>query len=85
MTHRFDDEWGPEDWDDGDEYAWNDDEEPTVTCPYCRREIHEETVQCPYCQNYISEEDAPGEGKPLWIVITAIICLAAVYGWIVGF
>ena len=81
MTHHFDDDWD----DDGDEYAWSDDEEPTVPCPYCRREIHEETVQCPYCSQYISAEDAPSESKPLWIVITALICLAAVYGWIVGY
>jgi len=83
------DDWDEEfdsDEDEGELDSSEDgDEEPTVPCPYCGREIHEESVRCTHCDIYISAEDAPTQGKPLWIVITALICLAAVYGWIVGF
>jgi hypothetical protein len=65
------------DWDD-------DDEEPTIPCPHCRRPIHEESQRCPYCGNYISEEDiAPGR-KPWWIIIGALLVLYVVYRWMAG-
>jgi len=34
------------DSDYGDDYD-DPDEEPTVPCPYCRREIPEDVLQCP--------------------------------------
>ena len=61
-----------------------DDEEPTVPCPYCRREIHEDAEQCPYCEQYISREDAPPARKPWWFVAGAIVCLYIAYRWIMG-
>jgi transposase-like protein len=64
-------------WDD-------DDEEPTIPCPYCRREIHEESPRCPHCGNYISEEDNPPARKPWWVIVGALLCLYVVYRWIVG-
>ncbi len=79
------------DWDDDDpeleddpedEYGSDDDdEEPTVPCPYCRREILEDAERCPYCEHYISKEDRPPERKPLWIVVGVIACLYVVYRW----
>ena len=49
-----------DDFDDDYEYDVDeDDEEPTVSCPYCRRQIHEDAQRCPYCEQYISAEDAP--------------------------
>ncbi len=79
-------------WDDSDdEYEdydddidTEDDDEPTVPCPYCRREIHEEAEQCPYCEQYISEEDAPITPRPWWIVLGAFVCLYIVFRWITG-
>jgi hypothetical protein len=68
----------------GDEDDWDDDtgddsdDMPTVSCPYCRREILEDSPQCPYCHEYISEEDSPGPRQPSWILITALICLGTV-------
>lgn len=59
-----------------------DDEEPTVPCPYCRREIHEDAQQCPYCEQYISREDAPPDRKPWWIVAGALVCLYIAWRWI---
>lgn len=64
-----------EDWDDPDD-------EPTVPCPYCKRQIHEDAQRCPYCENYISEEDSPPSRKPWWIILGVLLALYAVYQWI---
>jgi hypothetical protein len=68
---------GEDDWDD-------EEEEPTIPCPYCRREIHEESQRCPHCGNYISEEDAVPAQKPWWIIVGALLVLYVVYRWIAG-
>jgi hypothetical protein len=74
-----DDEWDAEDdADPGDD----SDDEPAVPCPYCRREILEDVSQCPYCHRYISAEDQAGPGKPLWIVLTALVCLGVALLWV---
>ena len=86
MLHD-DDQWNDED-DDGrwDEFGDQDedDEEPTIPCPYCGAEIHEDSLRCPRCEHYLSDEDAPMSRKPWWIVIGAVLCLYAVYRWTVG-
>lgn len=68
---------------DDDDYG-DDDGEPLVPCPYCRREILEDVVRCPYCERYLSAEDAPPSRKPWWIIVGALLCLYVVYRWIVG-
>jgi hypothetical protein len=78
----WDDEPEDDDWPDDDGYP--DDDEPTVPCPYCGREIHEESPRCPYCGNYLSAADAPPPRKPWWLVVGVVVCLYAVYRWIVG-
>jgi hypothetical protein len=65
--------WDDDDADDG--YDSNDDDEPTEPCPYCRREILEDVPQCPYCERYISAEDHARPSKPLWVIVTALVCL----------
>jgi hypothetical protein len=60
------------------------DDEQTIPCPYCRREIQEDSPRCPYCEQYISSEDAPSARKPWWIIAGAIVCLYLVYRWIAG-
>jgi hypothetical protein len=69
--------------DDDEEEDWpdEDDEEPTIPCPYCRREILEDPERCPHCKHYISKEDAPPERKPWWIIVGVIVCLYVVYRW----
>jgi hypothetical protein len=90
MARRFIEADGPDDdapdWDDddADDESPDDDEEPTVACPHCRREIHEDSQRCPYCEKYISQEDAPSAAQPFWIVIGAVICLYVVFRWIMG-
>jgi hypothetical protein len=73
------DEWDAEDDADiGDD----SDDEPTVSCPYCRREILEDSPRCPYCERYISAEDHAGPKKPLWIIATALVCLGVALWWV---
>jgi ferredoxin-thioredoxin reductase catalytic subunit len=62
----------------------DDDDETTVPCPYCKREIHEDSQRCPYCERYISDEDAPAGRKPWWIVAGVIVCLYIALRWIAG-
>jgi hypothetical protein len=71
--------------DDPEDADWPDDEDedPTVPCPYCRREVYEDSERCPYCARYISKEDAPPERKPWWIIIGVVACLWVVYRWVV--
>jgi hypothetical protein len=76
------------DWSaDDEEYQPDDDDdegEPTVPCPYCKREIHEDAQQCPYCEHSISAEDAPPARKPWWIVVGTLLCLFVIYFWVAG-
>ena len=72
-----------EDWDDEDADGGDDsDEEPTVPCPYCRREILEDSPRCPYCERYISAEDHAGQKKPVWIIATTLVCLGVAVWWL---
>jgi hypothetical protein len=77
-----DDDW--EDDDDVDSYDDDGDDEPTIPCPWCRREIHEDAERCPYCEHYLSDEDAPPRRKPWWIVVGTMACLYLCYRWIFG-
>ncbi len=71
-------------WDE-DEYEEDmDEEELTIPCPYCRREIHEDSIRCPYCENYISEQDTLPARKPWWIILGALLVFYIVYRWIFG-
>jgi hypothetical protein len=71
MVHDPEDEDWPDDWDD----------DPTIPCPHCRREILEDAERCPYCERYLSRDDAPRPRKPWWIVAGVIVCLYMVYRW----
>lgn len=86
-----DDDGFDSDDDDSEFDSDEDDEEPTIPCPYCRRQIHEDAQRCPYCENYISAEDTPEYGdhgtpgaKPLWFVVGLLACLLIAVLWIVG-
>lgn len=69
-----------------EEREWDDDDEgePTIACPYCRRDIHEDAERCPYCEQYLSDEDAPPSRKPWWIIVGVALCLYVVWLWIGG-
>ncbi len=61
----------------------DDDDDDTDACPYCGAAIYGDAVRCPRCGNYLSREDAPSR-QPLWIVLTAVVCLLVVLGWILS-
>jgi hypothetical protein len=75
--YEDEDEWDDDGGDDRDS-----DDEPTVPCPYCRREIFEDSPFCTFCERYISSVDQPGLGKPLWVVATALLCLGIAVWWL---
>lgn len=62
-----------DDVDDMDDDALDDD--PTVPCPFCRHEIFEDSPRCPSCGRYLSADDFARQAKPLWVVVTAVVCL----------
>lgn len=84
MSYRDQDEADDEYWDDAEVDYGDDseDDEPTVPCPYCKAEILEDSPRCPYCERYISEEDHARPSKPLWVIATAVICLAVAIWWV---
>jgi hypothetical protein len=84
MRDWDDDELDDEEHDDDVDEPEDDEDEPTVPCPYCRRQIHEDAQRCPYCERYISEEDAPTRPKPWWLWVGVIVCLLIALRWILG-
>ena len=74
------DDWSDDEADGGDD----SDDEPTVSCPYCKAEILEDSPRCPSCERYISAEDHAGPRKPRWVIATALICLGVAVWWLVA-
>ena len=86
MVHEDDED--DDDWDEEDEdfdSFDNEDEVETIPCPYCREEIAEESQRCPHCEGYISKEDVTSRSQPIWVVVTAFICLTVILIGILAF
>jgi hypothetical protein len=92
MPYRrdVDEEWeedfnsdGENEHDDEEELGGVNDQETTIPCPYCNRDIHKESVRCPYCERYLSEEDAPPSRRLWWLIAGVVAGLFAVYWWII--
>lgn len=64
-----------DDFEEEGDSAVDDDEEPTVPCPFCRREVWEDAPRCPHCGNQLGGADVPSPGRPWWVVITAAALL----------
>ena len=81
-----DNDWQDDSSDDDSEHdlgeGFDSDEEPTIPCPWVRRDILEDCDRCPHCEQYLSSEDAPLPRKPLWVTAGALLCLYAVYRWL---
>ena len=77
-----DDSWDDDDDPDNDPNDADGNEMVTVDCPHCRREIPEDALRCPYCEQYLSLEDSPSPRKPWWVIVGFLLCLFAVYRWI---
>jgi uncharacterized paraquat-inducible protein A len=67
-----------EDQEDDEDFVEDEDDDETAPCPHCRRPVYEDAEQCPHCGRYLSREDAPQEAKPLWVVATVLVVLAAI-------
>ena len=51
-----------EEWEDAQEGGVDeasDDSEPTIACPYCKRQIHEDSPRCPHCEQVLPESSLP--------------------------
>jgi len=83
-SHEDDDEdWG-DDWENDEEPGDDlddDDEESTVPCPHCGAAIYEDSPRCPACERYLSAEDHARSGRPLWVYVTAVVCLGMALWW----
>lgn len=75
-------EWEADDWDDEDDGPYDDEDDVTVPCPYCQREIYDDSEHCPFCGKYLSSEDRPATPKPWWIIIGVLLCFLVIYRWI---
>ena len=69
----------PQDPDDSDldENADDEDSADTRPCPSCGNPVYADAEQCPKCGQYISRDDFPSK-KPLWIILTAGVCVAVI-------
>jgi len=69
----------PQDPDDSDLDENDDDEDSADTrpCPSCGHPVYADAEQCPKCGQYISRQDFNSK-KPLWIILTAGVCIAAI-------
>lgn len=73
-----------EDGLDASEYPEpEEDDDGTAPCSHCGKDKYEESERCPYCGNYDSREDSPSR-PPLWIVVTAILCLLVAGMWVLS-
>jgi len=66
-----------EEYDSGD-----DSDDDTDDCPRCGASIYDDSERCPRCGHYLSREDVPHRGKPWWVVVGVVGCLAMVTWWI---
>ena len=76
---RFDDD----DELDEDPVDADDEEEPTVPCPACGRDIYEDADACPYCGEYLSFDDPTGNAKPWWFWLGLFACLAVMLSGVI--
>ena len=78
------DEWDESSYEDdeGDDYGDDTGGEPTRDCPYCGFEMLEICLQCPSCGQYLSKEDVHSRSQPLWVTLTAILCVIAIAFWL---
>lgn len=70
-----------DDLDDDESEGSYDDQEITIPCPHCGRDVVEDVAMCPYCENFIAAEDRTRSSRPLWITLTIILCLIMAIGW----
>jgi hypothetical protein len=68
--------------DSPDDVELSGDAQEFIRCPHCRKYILDEATQCPYCKNWV--EEGGKSRKPLWILITALICVVLGILWLLS-
>ncbi|MBL8826410.1 MAG: hypothetical protein JNM18_05455 [Planctomycetaceae bacterium] len=68
-----------DDEDDFDPDVYDSDDLELVPCPHCGSEIYEETERCPQCGEYVNQQARLGVNRPLWFIVTALVCLYVVW------
>lgn len=63
--------------DDDEPYEADGDDGSTGPCPYCGADIYDDAVRCPVCERYLSDEERTTTNQSTWVVITALLLLAA--------
>jgi hypothetical protein len=56
------------------------EEAGAVKCVHCGRLMLEDADLCPYCKHWQTDELGRMPRKPLWFVLTVILCVAALSG-----
>jgi predicted nucleic acid-binding Zn ribbon protein len=79
-SHDEDDEWD-DDWESDEDSGDDDEDDSTVPCPQCGAAIYEDTPRCPSCGRYLSAEDHARTGRPVWVLVTALVCLGMAIWW----
>lgn len=75
--------WDDNDLDDDAGFgAIDPDDDATLPCPACGAEIYDDAERCPECGLYLTREDQPRSTAPVWIVVTAVLCLMIVALWV---
>lgn len=70
-----DDEFADDEFAEEEDSAVEDDDEPTIPCPFCREEVWEDAPRCPHCGNLLGGADVPAPRRPWWVLITAALLL----------
>lgn len=76
-----------DDWDeeDADQVTDDGDSVDTRTCPACGASVYEDADVCPRCGEYLVRDTAAGRRKPWWMVIAALLVMAAILlHWVFG-
>lgn len=75
-------ETADDDWDDvGDDDDGDDD---VLSCPACGADMYADSPRCPRCGEYVSATEAWSSGRPVWVIVTACLCLAMALWWVVS-
>ncbi len=70
--------------DDFDPDLGGDDDDGTVACPHCGREMFDDAEQCPHCGMYITDADSPARRWPWWVWLGFAAVGFVVWRWVVG-
>jgi predicted nucleic acid-binding Zn ribbon protein len=88
--HEYHEQWNDWEADDSSDEVdeWDDetseDDPQIVPCVHCGEEVLEDAEKCHRCGEYLTDSELNNPRKPLWFVITVLICLVIVYFWTVG-